>query len=867
MALYTYGGTPADVLTDPAGNVVADYPVIVRAAGTGEQITALLEEDGTTPIAQLRTNATGSSAPGRIRPFKIDGVTAIEYEYNAPSGQAVRWYQGAREAASGALDQIESKLDKSGGTMTGKAQWGMVNATDVILGGFKTGDGFDRFRVAADGSMQWGPGDGARDTFLSRSAAGVLETPGTLQAGQVSLTGMRIYNPRIFGTGGAALQAALNAARDAGGGWIIVPSGTWDASTLPLRIYGNTRLTLLEGATIRRAGAGTMLLNGDASQNLGGYTGHGNIIIEGGVWDARATAYPTSAMCMSIGHAENIVIRDTLIKDVCGYHGIELNAVRHGVIRNVRGLGYLDPGDRPFSEFIQPDLAKGSAYFGGFGPYDDTPCTDLLIEGCTTGPSGTAGTVAWPRAIGSHSASPGKPHRDIRIRDLYAEGCSQFAIGAYTWESAVISGVQLRNCGGGVNVRTLDSSKSSHRTPAGGGSPTIAGSQPLAGIVIDDVTMTGGGAYGAAVELIGEDTGYVQDLAVGRITVRGVGQQAVRMERVEDYALAGVIAHTTGATAISTLGTRRGLMDDLEVNGSGGAGVTVDSRSTPAATATDVTISNCRVTGTAANGLHVWDGADVVLDDCEVHDLTGYGVQISTNTARPVIRNVRARGTTLAGINITSSVTDVTRYGNSGTIADASTTSSDTSPFDSGFGALEDAMRPPGRYETTSRLRCGTSSSAMSSGTLYLVPVWLPEGATISTLSFATGGTGVGTPTNYWFTLHDRARVALARTADQTTTAWPSSTTKTLNIAQATAGSASSYTTAYTGLHYLGIMIKASSMPTIVAEGSMTVGSAAAPGFGDTNTGMSTPPTVTSGGFTAAAFGGNTGLLAYGYAA
>lgn len=33
--LYTYGGTPAEVLTDLAGNVVPDYPLNVRVAGTG----------------------------------------------------------------------------------------------------------------------------------------------------------------------------------------------------------------------------------------------------------------------------------------------------------------------------------------------------------------------------------------------------------------------------------------------------------------------------------------------------------------------------------------------------------------------------------------------------------------------------------------------------------------------------------------------------------------------------------------------------------------------------------------------------------------------------------------------------------------
>ncbi|NJP75693.1 plasmin and fibronectin-binding protein A, partial [Streptomyces sp. C1-2] len=83
---------------------------------------------------------------------------------------------------------------------------------------------------------------------------------------------------------GAGIQAALTEAKDAGGGWVLVPPGTYDVTDLPLRIYRNTRLTLAAGATIRRAGNGTMLLNGDSGQTLGGYTGHGNIIIEGGTW-------------------------------------------------------------------------------------------------------------------------------------------------------------------------------------------------------------------------------------------------------------------------------------------------------------------------------------------------------------------------------------------------------------------------------------------------------------------------------------------------------------------------------------------------------------------------------------------------------
>jgi hypothetical protein len=135
----------------------------------------------------------------------------------------------------------------------------------------------------------------------------------------------------------------------------------------------------------------------------------------------------------------------------------------------------------------------------------------------------------------------------------------------------------------------------------------------------------------------------------------------------------------------------------------------------------------------------------------------------------------------------------------------------------------------------------------------------------ISNLSFISGSTAAGTPTNYWFILCDSNRVGLARTADQTTTAWNASTTKTLAVAQTTAGTASSYTTVYGGLYHLGFMIAATTTPSLIGEGSLTAGITSAPSFGSANTGMTTPPAVTSGAFTAAAFSGTLAPMVYGF--
>ncbi|MEW1754712.1 right-handed parallel beta-helix repeat-containing protein [Streptomyces angustmyceticus] len=883
MTQYTFGGVPADVLTTSGGTVVADYPITVRVAGTGATVTAMYESDGTTPIAQLRSNPSGSDTPGAIRTFKVDGVTAIEYEYNGPSGSPVRWYEAAREAATGALDQIEDKLDLSGGTLTGAVHAALGASTAEAFSTAVTGDSNERWRITADGKQSWGPGNAALDTFLQRSAAGVLETPGTLLAGQVSLAGAQIYNPVLYGapnngTGNAStgIQAALNAARDAGGGWVMVQPGTYLIGAT-LRIYANTRLTLLPGAEFRRNVAATMLLNGDAAQNLAGYTGNGNIVLEGGVWNMRGTTagLTASAMCISIGHARGITIRDIEIRDLPGYHGIELNSTKDGKVLDCSFRGYVDPGGRTFSEAIQLDLAKGSAYFGGFGPYDHTPCEDIEIRGCYVGASGTAGTVAWPRGIGSHSATIGRWHKRIRIADNTFEGLAQYGVSIYSWSDVTVTGNTMSGCGAGVRAQVVDSTDTND-TKNTSGTQTSA-SQDLRNVTIVGNTITGGIGYDDAILLSGEATGKVLNVSIGDNVIETTtnSENGVRCSYAEQYTVTGNTIRGVSGTGISQQNIAGGNVTGNRIYQPGSSGISCD-------TGTGVTIASNSVREAGVNGLHVLGGADIqatgnYLKGSSRAASGSYGIRVSSSTDGLLIAGNRVRkygsGNEAAyGLSITSTCTNVRRYGNdltdSGTsgMLDDQTTGAETTAFDV-TGNLEDLMRPAGRYETASRLRAGATSTAAVSGTLYLVPIWLPKGFTVSNISFMNGATAAGTPTNWWFSLHNSARVALARTADQTTAAWAANTVKTLAVAQATAGSASTYVTTYAGLHYLGFMMKATTLPNLVGEGSMATGAAASPGFGDTNTGMTTPPTVTGGAFTANAFGGNVGLLAYGYVA
>ncbi|WP_262702059.1 MULTISPECIES: right-handed parallel beta-helix repeat-containing protein [Streptomyces] len=882
MTQYTYGGSPADVLTTATGDVVPDYPLIVRVAGTGETITALFEADGTTPIAQLRSNPATSDQPGAIRPFKVEGVTQIEYEYNGMSGP-VRWYEAGREVAQEAFSKANAALPLSGGTMTGKIQNTATDVNEVVDASFIAGDTFDRYRRLASGEEAYGPGNAAREVRWFRSGSATQRLTATLDADQVSLGGMRVYNPRVlFGAKGdgvaddaPAIQAALDAVQTAGGGQVLIPPGTYRLATLPLRIWRKTRLTLMPGTVMQRAADATVITNGAAGQDYGGYTGHGDLVIEGGVWDMRGTTsgLTASRMCISLGHAQNILIRDTEVRDVPGYHAIEVNACKDVRILTSRFVGFVNPGGRDFSEAIQPDLAKGSAYFGAFGPYDHTPCEDLLVSGCYFGPSGTAGTQAWPRGIGSHSATITKWHRRVRVIGNTFEGCPQYAMTAYNYEDVTFEGNTVTGCGAGFRAQppvTTDPND----TQLPDGTQTNA-SQAVKNFAVVGNTFRALTGNDDAVTLDGVPTGKVMNVTIVGNVIDGSGgiENGVRLIHAQQVTVTGNTVRGAAGTGISQDNVDGATVTGNRIYAPGASGVSCD-------TGTGVLIANNTVRDAGTNGVHILGGSEVQAMHNMIRSPSrsasgNYGIRVSSTADRITIvgNTVRKNGSgneAAYGLSVTNTCTNIRRWGND--IADSGTSGplddqsvgSEISPFDM-QGNLEGLMRPAGRFETTSRLRCGTTSAALVSGTLYLVPIWLPRGTVVSNLAFTSGGTGAGTPTNWWFTLHDRDRKALARSTDQTTAAWAANTTKTLAVAQTTAGNTSSYTTTYSGLHYLGFMIKATTTPSLVGEGSVATGGADAPGFGDTNTGQSGPPTVSGAGFTAAAFGGNLGPLAYGY--
>lgn len=111
--------------------------------------------------------------------------------------------------------------------------------------------------------------------------------------------------------------------------------------------------------------------------------------------------------------------------------------------------------------------------------------------------------------------------------------------------------------------------------------------------------------------------------------------------------------------------------------------------------------------------------------------------------------------------------------------------------------------------ETMPRETCvEANAAALTSGTMLLNAIYLKAGTVVTNISFFSATTAAGTPTNQFFALYSIRLSLLARSTDATTAAWAANTLKTLAMASA-------YTVQVSGWYYVGIMVAATTVPTL----------------------------------------------------
>ncbi|WP_017556126.1 right-handed parallel beta-helix repeat-containing protein [Nocardiopsis baichengensis] len=457
----------------------------------------------------------------------------------------------------------------------------------------------------------------------------------------------------------AAVQSALDEARAAGGGTVRIPSGTYSVQNPPLRVYSGTRVVLAHDAVVRRDRADTLLTNGDPDQDHPGHTGHGGIVLEGGTWDGNGSVVTSYNNILSFGHADGVTVKDTVVRDVPGYHAIEFNSTRRARVRNVAFLGFFDAeGDRYFSEAIQLDLAKGSAYFGEFGPYDDTPCTDVAISGCVFARSGTPGAEPWPRGVGSHSATRGRAHTRVRITDCHFEECTREGVHAYAWSQVAVSGNTFSGCQGGVTVAAIDDTKENDTRPPEWGAPTGL-SQVQSGIAISGNTFLDSGSLSPVALLGRPNGGWIEGTAITGNAIDGTGgpgSYGVRAERARCSVFSDNAVRRTAISGIHYQDSAWVVIAGNSVANAGTTGIFLHRTD-------EVQVCGNTVSDAENNGIHTIGGVCVTVDANRVARAHNFGLRASTGAEK-----LRITGNQLVaenvGLSVTETCRDVVRYGN-----------------------------------------------------------------------------------------------------------------------------------------------------------------------------------------------------------
>ncbi|MFD5656908.1 right-handed parallel beta-helix repeat-containing protein [Streptomyces hirsutus] len=612
MPLFTFGGGPEDVLTDSAGNVVTNYAVLVKAAGTGATVSALYEADGTTPIAALRSNPAGSDAPGAVRTFKTADVSEIEIEYNGPSGSPVKWYRAARElsaaayqAAGQALTAAESKLDKA--TTDPQTVSGPVTFSQPISA----------------------PGLG------DQSAARWFVVTGA--------TGDGVADDR------AKIQAQLDAARDAGGGIVFLPPGrTYGVSTF-LVVYDRTTVWAY-GATIKAVGTTGLLRNFLSSETFGGYSGHSHIQVLGGIWDGNAAdagVGTVTGMTNVVGfvHCSDITVRDVTIRNVSSAHALEFNSTDGGKALNCRFEGFKDnsgDGSRGFAEAVQIDLAKSGS--SSIGLFDNTPSRNIVVSGCYFGPSLRLGPPG--RAVGSHTTAAGVYYDNIQVVGNRINGAVQEGIHGYGWRRAVIADNIITGTGmAGIKYTGPD--------PATAGYTLLPDTPDIHGNVIDTNATEG------AVQVMGYATALIRGVTIHGNTVRSSGNVGLRADYCTGPVFTGNVIDTTASTGllvqygrdatVSGNSLRDTASNAINMSGCVGGAVTGNTVNT---TGANFGVFVGAVTGTAST--------DMLVSGNMVTAAASAGIRLSTGAVRCTVTGNKVRkgaGATANGISIAADAT------------------------------------------------------------------------------------------------------------------------------------------------------------------------------------------------------------------
>ena len=259
------------------------------------------------------------------------------------------------------------------------------------------------------------------------------------------------------------------------------PKGEYVLNDTVLKVYSYSTLNM-DGCTLKRSGPQkewkSMLRIGNAtgeSDEPGayGYNGYHDITIKGGTFDGNgnkaATNNTDSPSLLRFGHGSNLTFEGVTFKNSYDNHHMEFAACKGITIRNCFFEGFVPKKGKTGAkavnyannEAVQFDIMHIERHFPQYPFLDDTPCQDIVVDGCTF--------TNLQRGLGTHSAVAGSYFTNIAFTNNTFSDIGGYAIVATNYKNAVISGNTIKDCGAGILFRAMVQSHETFYSPLSGG--------------------------------------------------------------------------------------------------------------------------------------------------------------------------------------------------------------------------------------------------------------------------------------------------------------------------------------------------------------------------------------------------------------
>lgn len=234
-------------------------------------------------------------------------------------------------------------------------------------------------------------------------------------------TAKTVVNVKDYGAVGdgvtddfAAATQALEAVRDAGGGTVEFPEGTY-YWPLTAQVYSNTTITGSGATFVKKPGTGYTAMFGIYSEGRTGYGSGANNVTFRNLRFLGDFAAGRQIALVGANHADDMLVEDCVFEQAhIQGHIMDLGGCRRVVVRRCVFLGQdTANSSAPTKECIQADNSTrlGTSAIDAPGSYDGLPCKDIQVVECSFLPI-TVGATTYPSPIpfGSHYGVQGYFH-------------------------------------------------------------------------------------------------------------------------------------------------------------------------------------------------------------------------------------------------------------------------------------------------------------------------------------------------------------------------------------------------------------------------------------------------------------------------